>query len=498
MMPTVSIAIPALEVVGAGAQGIGEMVQWMEDTEVMWAILRFDFGAGAFKRTKMVFLHFNGEDTPVVRRGQANSKTDRVSALLRGKDGIFHASITRTEAKEVTIESIMTEVSKNFVIDSMDSPVALMKAYHEQLAREAQEAREAEEKRAVQEKRAGPFGLQQPMDDSAQPPVEVTVTTDGTESKPQTDDGTATAGTAVSEVPSTETTTEPAPRPRTSQIVLPKSMMSPENSGKGMMPRKSIRVTVKPGFGHVKDVGNANGLLDWVVILPDPNFMPLLGAGSEGVCELRKLVEANEDKVMYALLRIHLGQGSMERAKWIFLHIIGNSTKVIRRGRWNAVKTQMERKFKEFANVSASLSDLDSEDITEELIIQELKKYSVADDDIAAADKTDKVDVQKFKTRLNQPKAQMELAPLTEEDEEEEEEVVEEPAPPRDVTAATMATTRTMESIDEEEEEIEVEEEVPEEAPNSDKSMFEVLSMVRESREANWGLFAPKGKSARK
>mmetsp|Transcript_80190 Transcript_80190/g.158855 ORF Transcript_80190/g.158855 Transcript_80190/m.158855 type:complete len:398 (+) Transcript_80190:94-1287(+) len=111
----------ALVVLGAGTGGIAELNTVVNDAAVQWAVLRFDVGSGAFCRRKFLFLHVNGEECPIVKRGQANAYTAEAQRLLRAdnQEG-FHASLTVTQKEEVTEEQLKTRVGHLFVQDDME------------------------------------------------------------------------------------------------------------------------------------------------------------------------------------------------------------------------------------------------------------------------------------------------------------------------------------------------------------------------------------------
>lgn len=383
------------DVVGAGEGGVEEMVTFMSDDQVMWACLRFEFGGGSFKRTKSVFLHFNGEDTKTVSRGQANSKTDAVREFLRGKDGVFHAAVIRMRVEEVTLESVMDEVSKTVIVDSMASSAQLAKEYQEQIALAKAEA--AAKKEAEKQ-------------------------------------------------------------------------------------RKQAQLTA------LKDVGRAHGTQNWALVEPDVEKFPLLDFGGGGVDECRAKALEHKDKVLYGMIRLVFGEGKMARPKWIFIHVIGPDCPVVKRGRWNALRPGMEKKFEKLANISSSISDLDAVDLTAETLEAELKKCSVADNDVKASRGT-VIDTKKFKKKLegNAGDAAVQAA-----------------------AAAAAGLEASGEAQHEEEEEQQQEEEEDKEGldvaslfsevkedtgpPNHNKSVWEILDMIRHQNTANWALFAIKKK----
>jgi len=132
-----SSELPAV-VLGAGDMGIGELQPLLEDNMVQWALLRFDFGEGAFKRQKILFLHINGELCPAVPRGKANELTAEVKQLLRGEGGKdpIHASLEIKRGEEATAENVLECVVRYFNVDDNTdaNPVAwLLKEYERQI-----------------------------------------------------------------------------------------------------------------------------------------------------------------------------------------------------------------------------------------------------------------------------------------------------------------------------------------------------------------------------
>jgi len=110
-----------LVVLGAGRDGVEGLQELVDEAAVQWALIRFELGGGSFVRHKLVFLHFNGEDCPAMRRGQANSLTSEAQNLLRkGNQEGFHASLSLTRKSEVTVSEILDRVSNFFVKDDID------------------------------------------------------------------------------------------------------------------------------------------------------------------------------------------------------------------------------------------------------------------------------------------------------------------------------------------------------------------------------------------
>lgn len=109
-------AAPVLRSSGSG--GVDEMRDNLHDDEVQWGIVRMRMGSGAFSRHKLIFVHFNGEDCPAVKRGKANGHTPDVQNYLRGEEGL-HASVEFTRRTELTLEELTSRVSHCFVNDNL-------------------------------------------------------------------------------------------------------------------------------------------------------------------------------------------------------------------------------------------------------------------------------------------------------------------------------------------------------------------------------------------
>jgi len=118
--------------------GINEMRPFLEDNMVQWSLLRFDFGEGAFKRQKILFLHINGELCPAIPRGKANELTAEVKQLLRGEGGKdpIHASLEIKRGEDATAAYVLERVARYFNVDEKTdaNPVAwLLKEYERQI-----------------------------------------------------------------------------------------------------------------------------------------------------------------------------------------------------------------------------------------------------------------------------------------------------------------------------------------------------------------------------
>lgn len=132
-------------VVGAGMGGVDEMRKFITDQQILWGMMRFEVGQGQFARTKVVFLHFNGDSTPTIKRGQWNQLSATAKLCLE-RSLAFNASIELKSVEELLPENIVNRMSEFFVVDNMSSDSASMMAeYKAQVAREKEEAEKRKE-----------------------------------------------------------------------------------------------------------------------------------------------------------------------------------------------------------------------------------------------------------------------------------------------------------------------------------------------------------------
>lgn len=125
-------------VLGVGTGGIEELSKSLDDRSVCWALLRFQVGSGTFQRTKLVAVHCNGEDTPIMLRGWLNARGAEVFTLL----GEVHANVVATRAKEVTVENLCQRLLPLFSSDHMSfSLTSLSEQYTKTVEEEASRRR---------------------------------------------------------------------------------------------------------------------------------------------------------------------------------------------------------------------------------------------------------------------------------------------------------------------------------------------------------------------
>lgn len=334
-----------LVVVGAGAGGVPEMVKYMNSKEVMWALLRFEFGTGSFARTKLIFLQFAGEEISFMRRAQATALTKTARHFLRsaGRDH-FHAAIEMRDLADVTAENIMNEVSEYFVVDAISgsSTANMIKEYHEQLAKEQldlveRKAAQRERHRQMQEDRKlEKTKLAQEILDEFQ------------------------AGLSKGDA-----------APSSGVPALKKGLSKASLTSRLRKARGNAKILTHVSMEGLVQVASG-GLWNWVLIGPDVFKLPLIGGGSGGVEEMRKKAEANSDIVMFGLLRLVYSSSGVNQTRCVLLHVVGEDTSGEKRGKLNALRPYFENKFSEFAQISAVVPNLAPSEMTQEHIISKL------------------------------------------------------------------------------------------------------------------------------
>jgi len=331
--------------VGAGGGGVEELAKYLSDAEVLWAMLRFELGSGSFMRSKVVLVHFNGEDCPAVKRARSNSLINEVKNALRSSnDGDnFHACIELKRADEVTAENVLAIVSEYFIIDHVGefSSAWSIKEYYNQLASERRAAEERE--------------------------------------RSKIEDGTEQEGKGGSKNENSSSCSPVRKKPK------PGAAASKADGRAGTFWQCKGAESLTTGRGALQSLADG-GVWNWVLVGPDAKELPLIGGGSGSVDEMRACAQKHDDLVMFGLLRLDFGVGRLKRTKHAFMHLIGPQVPTVKRGRINAVRPSVEAALKQFANCTVAFHDLGAEDLDLESVIERVRQCSIVDEDVVAAD----------------------------------------------------------------------------------------------------------------
>jgi len=126
-------------VLGCGVGGIEELRRQLDDSTVAWALLRFQVGGGTFVRTKMVLIHLNGINTPVIQRGLLNARSQEVLRQL----GEVNASLQVASGKELTVDYLCERLLPVFSTDHMEYSLQGLKTEYDKMVKASQQRAEA-------------------------------------------------------------------------------------------------------------------------------------------------------------------------------------------------------------------------------------------------------------------------------------------------------------------------------------------------------------------
>mmetsp|Transcript_101144 Transcript_101144/g.291188 ORF Transcript_101144/g.291188 Transcript_101144/m.291188 type:complete len:529 (+) Transcript_101144:73-1659(+) len=330
---TDSVDDNVLEVIGRGSGGVEEMARKLRNDEVLWAMLRFELGTGSFTRTKIVLVHFNADGCPPLKRSKMNALTNQIKERLRdGQESFgFQACLQFNNSAEVTVENVLRKARNFFVVDHVGdySTAWVLRKYGEQISHEFSRG-DRPEPHSLAASAAGWGGRRE-----------------------------------------CSGTPEKIPPPRDRLVLYP--------GNRGFRRYHTGRDALRAVVG--------NGAWNWVLIGPDPKELPLLAGGSGCVDEMRTAaLEVGSDTVTFGLLRLRFGAERLMREKFVFLHLIGPKTSVVKRGRCNTVTAAMAEAFKAFASASVSFFDLSPENLKLEDIIARVRSVSVVDDEVIEHD----------------------------------------------------------------------------------------------------------------
>merc|ERR1711871_1197353 len=156
-----------------GARGFGgldEMASCLDDSMVAFALIQISFGTGRLQRSKLVFIHFSGDNAPAIRRGRLNALKSDVVRLISHA----HAYITAHQARDVSIATVIATIQQVLVLEeNADADFITVKNYvagqekaekmrrqnAEKRAREQSEARAARKKQESIELEDNPHAL---------------------------------------------------------------------------------------------------------------------------------------------------------------------------------------------------------------------------------------------------------------------------------------------------------------------------------------------------
>ena len=102
-----------LKYVARGIGGVDEIMIHLDDTKVLFGILRFVFGKGTFARIKYVAVHFVGSKCPVVKQGRANAQKNAALEAL----GLAACSLSFDTPDQCSVDAVLAILHRVVVVD---------------------------------------------------------------------------------------------------------------------------------------------------------------------------------------------------------------------------------------------------------------------------------------------------------------------------------------------------------------------------------------------
>eukprot|EP01006_Ploeotia_vitrea_P023649 TRINITY_DN561_c0_g1_i1.p1 TRINITY_DN561_c0_g1~~TRINITY_DN561_c0_g1_i1.p1 ORF type:complete len:396 (+),score=94.09 TRINITY_DN561_c0_g1_i1:31-1188(+) len=103
-----------LKLVNAGSLSIMEMIDHVPEDQVVYGLLRLAFGTGTFRRTKWVFVHWIGPNTPPVKKGKASSVVGEMQEKL-----IHTVSVQLNDKSDLEPANFIATLKPKLVVDDL-------------------------------------------------------------------------------------------------------------------------------------------------------------------------------------------------------------------------------------------------------------------------------------------------------------------------------------------------------------------------------------------
>lgn len=358
------VPMEPVRVLGMGSGGVEELQQKLEDRMVSWALLRFQVGGGAFVRTKMVAVHFNGANAPVMLRGWLNARGPEVVSLL----GEVHATVEITSRKDLTLEFLCERLLRIFATDNMDYSLQALRNDYSQMVKRTEEA-----------------ALRKLESEAAAAVVQAI----------------------------------PAVSPPKIEVVAEPDVQMPEEQVKQDFEcSSSDALTALRAPEAISCVSADNGALNWLLLEPDRLEVHKTGRG--GLEEMKE--HFVEDLVLFGLLRLTFGSGTSATGrsgpcitKHVFVHWVGPRVSIVRRGKWNACSGKAAALIGKSCAVTFRKQAHSLKDILLEDVISELRRFAVVDGVAATGGvASNRISVEEYRNALVEEARQRQAAEVME------------------------------------------------------------------------------------
>ena len=311
-----------------GFGGIDELSQHLDESKVLFGVLRFVFGRGTFARTKYVAVRFSGQQCPTVKRGRANAQKVAAMEALGGAS----CELSFETPLECNLDAVLEVLQRTVVVDD-HAPGASMSKFSIQSMKADIEEQLQSARRQVEAAQL-----------AAAAAAELTA-----------------AAAAAAAAAASASSTQPASGG--SRGGTPPAGMTLNDLGRTL--------TLREALGMVRsDVAPLN----WVMVTADPSFPEVVNAGSGSVPEMVRFLD--DSQVFFGVLRMAFGRGPFRRCKWVFVHWSGERVGAVKRGKANAADRPLR---KVFGPTNMDFFAATREDISVEILIQKVKKFVVTD-----------------------------------------------------------------------------------------------------------------------
>lgn len=109
----INAATNGTEIANAGGGGLDELRASLASDQVYFGLLRMGFGKGVFRRCKLIFIHFSGEDVNALRRGQLNAQEESMRRIV----GNVNLSQFAATHDELNLKTLIDRVKNATLLD---------------------------------------------------------------------------------------------------------------------------------------------------------------------------------------------------------------------------------------------------------------------------------------------------------------------------------------------------------------------------------------------
>eukprot|EP00941_MAST-03F_sp_MAST-3F-sp1_P000505 g505.t1 len=108
-----SVKTGKMRLVNAGSLSVSEMRKFVDESEVMYGLLRMGFGQGKFRRTKWIGVWFVGSSVSAVKRGKINAVEGKLLKFVKP----FTLRLRCHSVKELTTENFIEYIKRAIHVD---------------------------------------------------------------------------------------------------------------------------------------------------------------------------------------------------------------------------------------------------------------------------------------------------------------------------------------------------------------------------------------------